>query len=96
MENFLKLLIMKNKILITGGAGFIGSNLCEKLVKNPNNITYSLDNYSTDGKNNYVPNVTCVKGERALVVSAKTEALGLKPLRNIPDYINEFKKEHSL
>ena len=42
---------MKNKILITGGSRFIGSNLCEKLAKNPKNITYSLDNYSTGGKN---------------------------------------------
>jgi nucleoside-diphosphate-sugar epimerase len=87
---------MKNKILITGGAWFIGSNLCEKLAKIPNNIIYSLDNYSTGGKNNYVPNIMCFKGERAVVVLAKTEALGLKPSRKIQDYINEFKKEHSL
>jgi len=87
---------MKNKILITGGAWFTSSNLCEKLAKNPNNITYSLDNYSTGDKNNYVPNIMCVKGERAVVVLAKTEALGLKPSRKIQDYINEFKKEHSL
>lgn len=35
------------KILVTGGAGFIGSHLCEELVKNRNNEVWSLDNYST-------------------------------------------------
>jgi len=34
------------KILITGGAGFIGSNLCESLLNQGNNIT-CLDNLST-------------------------------------------------
>lgn len=51
------------RILVTGGAGFIGSNLCEKLAENPNNIIYSLDNYSTGSKANHVSNVTYIKGE---------------------------------
>ena len=34
------------KILVTGGAGFIGSNLIKKLIKE-NNVVHSLDNYST-------------------------------------------------
>lgn len=38
---------MKNKILITGGAGFIGSNLSERLVKNENNYVVALDNLFT-------------------------------------------------
>ncbi|WP_277640137.1 NAD-dependent epimerase/dehydratase family protein [Wolinella succinogenes] len=27
---------MKKKILVTGGAGFVGSHLCERLAQNPN------------------------------------------------------------
>lgn len=54
---------MKNmKILITGGAGFIGSNLCEKLIKDKKNDVYSLDNYFTGSKNNHVKNVTYIEG----------------------------------
>ncbi|OCL81534.1 ADP-L-glycero-D-manno-heptose-6-epimerase [Arcobacter porcinus] len=38
---------MKKKILVTGGAGFVGSNLCERLAQDKNNDVYSLDNYFT-------------------------------------------------
>ncbi len=37
---------MSKKVLITGGAGFLGSNLCEKLL-NLGNKVYCLDNYYT-------------------------------------------------
>lgn len=52
----------KNKILVTGGAGFIGSNLCERLSKDPENEVFSLDNYFTGSEQNHVPNVTYIKG----------------------------------
>lgn len=43
-------------ILVTGGAGFIGSHLIEKLAKlNPNNRIMSIDNYSTGIKENEFP-----------------------------------------
>ena len=50
------------KILVTGGAGFIGSNLCEELAKN-NHTVYSLDNYSTGTTKNHVNNVIYITGE---------------------------------
>ena len=51
------------KILVTGGAGFIGSHLCEELVKNINNSVYSLDNYSTGKKENHINRVIYVQGD---------------------------------
>ena len=43
--------MIKKKILITGGAGFLGSHLCEKLLSSENKI-YCLDNLSTGNINN--------------------------------------------
>jgi UDP-glucuronate decarboxylase len=42
---------MTNRILITGGAGFLGSHLCERLLKEQNHI-FCLDNFYTGRKEN--------------------------------------------
>lgn len=47
-------MIKKQKILVTGGAGFIGSNLCEYLLANDNEVT-CLDNFSTGKRENITP-----------------------------------------
>lgn len=51
------------KVLVTGGAGFIGSALCEKLVSNSDYEVWSLDNYSTGSKKNHVPGVFYLEGD---------------------------------
>jgi UDP-N-acetylglucosamine 4-epimerase len=58
---------MKKKILITGGAGFIGSNLCEYFL-NKDNIVVCLDNFSTGYLHNIThfienPNFTLIEGD---------------------------------
>ena len=41
------------RILVTGGAGFIGSHLCERLIKDGHEVV-CLDNFFTGAKNNIV------------------------------------------
>lgn len=50
------------KVLVTGGAGFIGSHLCEALIKDGRYQVWSLDNYYTGSKENHVKGVTYVEG----------------------------------
>ena len=45
--------MIRKKILVTGGAGFVGSHLCERLLKE-NNEVYCLDNFFTGQKENIV------------------------------------------
>ncbi len=44
-----------NKILVTGGAGFLGSNLCARLLENSNNEVIALDNLFTGRMINITP-----------------------------------------
>jgi UDP-N-acetylglucosamine 4-epimerase len=59
--------IKNKKILVTGGAGFIGSNLCEKLLEKENEVI-CLDNFSTGKRHNIEnflsdPNFTLIVGD---------------------------------
>ena len=47
---------MKNFIVITGGAGFVGSNLIELLLKKTKFKIISIDNYSSGTKKNHIKN----------------------------------------
>lgn len=48
-------------ILVTGGAGFVGSNLCARLVQEGHTVI-SLDNYFTGSRENHVPGVEYREG----------------------------------
>jgi len=63
---------MKKKILVTGGAGFVGSHLCERLSQNPSYDVYSLDNYFTGSEANHVTNVTYINGDTADIATLVT------------------------
>ena len=54
----------KKKILITGGAGFVGTNLIKLLLKKTKYQIISIDNYSSGSKKNHIKNtrVKYIKG----------------------------------
>ncbi len=56
---------MKNHIVVTGGAGFVGSNLIDFFLKKTKFKIISLDNYSSGNKKNHInnKNVKYIKGD---------------------------------
>ena len=57
--------MMKKEILITGGAGFVGTNLVNLLLKKTKFKIISIDNYSSGYKKNHIKNtrVKYIKGD---------------------------------
>ena len=75
---------MKNHIVVTGGAGFIGSNLIKLLLKRTKKKIISIDNYSTGKKNNHSKDYKRVK-----YINAQTNDISKK--------LNKYKKKiHSV
>jgi len=70
---------MKNLIIVTGGAGFVGSNLIELLLKKTKYKIISLDNYSSGSKKNHINHkrVNYLKGDTL----------------NIDKILNKYKKK---
>ena len=69
----------KNKIVITGGAGFVGANLINLLIKKTRYKITSIDNYSSGFKRNHIRN------KRVNYIKADTKDISqiLKNPRNI-------------
>ena len=60
---------MKKYIVVTGGAGFVGSNLIEYLIEKTKYKIISIDNYSSGNKQNHLNNkrVTYVRSETSKI-----------------------------
>ena len=69
---------MKNLIVVTGGAGFVGSNLIEYFLNNTKLKLISIDNYSSGSKNNHI------KSTRVKYLKGNT--------KNIKFILNKYKK----
>ena len=66
---------MKNLIIVTGGSGFVGSNLIKLLLKKTNKKIISIDNYSSGSKKNHV------KSSRVKYITSDTSEIGKKLFR---------------
>ena len=69
---------MKSFLIVTGGAGFIGSNLIKLLIDRTNYKIISIDNYSTGLKTNHI------KNKRIKYIRNHT--------KNISQVLNPYKK----
>lgn len=56
----------KKTILVTGGAGFVGSHLCERLLIDGHTVI-SLDNYSTGSEENHIDGVGYLMGHTSKI-----------------------------
>ena len=70
---------MPKIIIVTGGAGFVGSNLINILLKKTKLKLISIDNYSSGGKKNHI------KSPRVKYINADT--------KNISKILNPYKKD---
>jgi UDP-glucose 4-epimerase len=72
------------RILITGGAGFIGSHLCDRLIRDGHSVTV-IDNFSTGRASNLEQLIG--KTNFKLVEGSILDVSALKPLINDSDYV---------
>jgi len=73
---------MKKSIVITGGAGFVGSNLIKYLLKKTKYNLISLDNYSSGSRKNHI------KSKRIKYINSET--------KNINNVLKKPKNIHSI
>jgi len=73
----------KNLIIVTGGAGFVGSNLISYFLKETNFKIISLDNYSSGTKKNHI------KNKRVKYLKSETKNIS-KTLKNYKSKIHSL------
>ena len=70
---------MKKYVIVTGGAGFVGSNLIEELLKKTNFKILSIDDYSSGSYKNHI------KSSKVNYIKANTT--------QISKYLNKYKRQ---
>ena len=72
----------KNKIIITGGAGFVGTNLVKLFLEKTKYKIISIDNYSSGSKSNHIKNsrVKYIKGNTANIFNLIKKPSEIKTL----------------
>ena len=87
----LKILMKKNHIIVTGGAGFVGSNLIEQLVKFKKFKIISLDDYSSGSSKNHI-NHKNVKYIKCNTLEIEKKLFKIKDKINAIFHFGEFSR----
>ena len=74
---------MKNILVVTGGAGFVGSNLIELLLIKTNKSIISIDNYSSGTTKNHI------RSKRIKYFNGNTKDIN-RILKNFKKYTYNF------
>mgnify|MGYP001207302331 CR=1 FL=1 len=82
----------KNKIIVTGGAGFVGTNLIKLLLKKTKYKIISLDNYSSGTKKNHIKNlrVNYVRGNTSDISKLIQKPKEIKTLFHFGEFARIF------
>jgi len=88
----------EKKILITGGAGFVGTNLIKLLLKKTKFKIISIDNYSSGKKNNHIKNsrVEYIKGETANISKLIKNSHNIKTLFHFGEFARIYQSFSSM
>jgi UDP-glucose 4-epimerase len=82
--------VILNKILVIGGAGFIGKNIIEHYAKNKRNKIDVIDNFSRGQNDKFLKKILLNKNIKILKLDLSSSRINLKNLKNSYDYIYQL------
>ncbi len=85
-------MVSKKKIIVTGGAGFVGTNLIKLLLEKTKYYILSIDNYSSGKRANHIKNsrVKYIKGETADILKILKNPKNIKTIFHFGEFARIF------
>ena len=85
-------MVLKKKIIVTGGAGFVGTNLIKLLLKKTRYKILSIDNYSSGKKSNHIKNsrVEYIRGETTNISKILKNPKNIKTIFHFGEFARIF------
>ena len=85
-------MVLKKKIIVTGGAGLVGTNLIKLLLKKTRYKILSIDNYSSGKKSNHIKNsrVEYIRGETTNISKILKNPKNIKTIFHFGEFARIF------